>query len=107
MMRNPFAAPRCFNRFLAICLCAVFALSLLLGAAYVFAERRHHCEGESCPVCEAVRQTVLYLAAQGAAVVRAPRTQAAARPAGTRRYSIPAAAVPRRSPVSLCVKLSD
>jgi DNA-binding helix-hairpin-helix protein with protein kinase domain len=86
--------------------CALLALSLLLSASFVFAERHHHCEGENCPICAAIRQTVLYLAAESAVIARTQRVQVAARPAESRRYSVPAAVVFARSPVSLRVKLS-
>jgi len=108
-MRNSFVAPFRFSRFLALCLCAVFALSLLLGAAYVFAERRHHCEGERCAICAAVRQTVLYLAEQSAAVMQPRHAPVSVRPSAERQLLVQAAVVydHNRSLVSLCVKLSS
>ena len=46
----------------------VFALSLLLGAAFVLAELHHNCSGEDCAICAAVAHTVSFLKAETAAL---------------------------------------
>ena len=55
---------RVFTRWVVL----VFALSLLLGAAFVFAELHHNCSGEDCAICAAVAHTVSFLKAETAAL---------------------------------------
>ena len=53
-------------RVLARWVALVFALSLLLGAAFVLAELHHNCSGDDCQICAAVAHTVSFLKAETA-----------------------------------------
>ena len=53
-------------RILTLVIGLVFALSLLLGAAFVLVELHHNCSGDDCQICAAVAHTVSFLKAETA-----------------------------------------
>ena len=101
-----FSSPKT-HRALSFLIGLVFALSLLLGAAFVLAELHHHCTGEECQICAAVAHTVSFLKAETASlslpIVFALLLFAAMLAFVNPNQTFPASA----SLVSLKVKLSD
>lgn len=107
-MRNQlFLPPVRPRRVTALLLGLLLALSLLLSAVFILAERHHDCEGEHCSICAAIGRTVAFLKAEGGAVLN-PSFAALVICAFSRRepnhrdvYVVVC------TPVSLKVKLSD
>lgn len=95
------------RRFVALLLSLLLALSLLLSAAFILAERHHDCEGEHCKICAAIGQTVAFLRAENGAVTKPLFTALATCVAIGRLPSNCFFLAVVYSPVSLKVKLSD
>jgi len=95
------------RRVAALLLSILLVLSLLLSAVFILVEQHHDCEGEHCKICAAVGQTVVFLKAEGDAVLK-PSLAALAICASSRRVpNHPDVYTVVYSPVSLKVKLSD
>jgi hypothetical protein len=96
-----------FRRVAALLLCVLLALSLLLSAAFVLAERHHHCTGEHCAICAAVAQTVSFLKAEASAFLSNVTVLVPLFALFVLFAGLHPADLPKQSPVSLKVKLSD
>ena len=95
------------RRVLALLICAMLALTLLLGTAFVLVELNHHCSGEDCPICAAIARDTAFLKADSSVVL--PRVSlASCLLMLLLAFSMPQLVrLQKSSPVSLKVKLSD
>ena len=96
-----------FRRIAALLLCVLLALSLLLSAAFVLVERHHHCTGDGCEICAAVTQTVAFLKAEASAFLPVLTVLSLFFALFVLFAGLLPADLPKQSPVSLKVKLSD
>ena len=95
------------RRILALLVSGILVLVLLLSAAFVLVERHHDCTGAHCEICAAVIQTVAFLKAESSVFLTVVTTLSVLFSAFAVSAGLHPANLPKASPVSLKVKLSD
>lgn len=95
------------RRILALLVSAILVLVLLLSAAFVLVERHHSCTGAHCEVCMAVIHTMTFLKVESAVLLTVATTLTLLFSAFAASDGLHPANLPKASPVSLKVKLSD
>lgn len=101
------AFPRTKKRTLAWLVCAVLALSLLLGTAFVLVELHHDCSGEHCAICLAVSHSVAYLKAETASALPVSVSDSVLLAVSLVNLRQSQTLMQKDSPVTMKVKLSD
>ena len=95
------------QQFFALALSAIFALTILLGVAFVLVELHHDCTGEDCVICAAVQQDVAYLKAEAAALPQPVFTAIVLFAVVLEIAAFEPTKRQKPSPITLKVKLSD
>ena len=95
------------RRRLALLVSGILVLVLLLSAAFVLVERHHSCTGAHCEICAAVIHTIAFLKAESGVFLTIATTLTLLFSAFAASAGLHPANLPKTSPVSLKVKLSD
>ena len=95
------------RRVLAVIISGILALSLLLSAAFVLAEQHHRCTGDNCHICSAMTQAVAFLKSEANAFLPVLTALSLLFALFVLLDGLHPADLPKQSPVSLKVKLSD
>ena len=85
----------------------ILVLVLLLSAAFVLVERHHSCTGAHCEICAAVIHTIAFLKAESGIFLTVSTTLSLLLSVFAASAGLHPANLPKTSPVSLKVKLSD
>ena len=95
------------RRRFALLISGILVLVLLLSAAFVLVERHHNCTGAHCEICAAVIHTMTFLKAESSVFLTVATTLSLLFSAFAASAGLHPANLPKASPVSLKVKLSD
>lgn len=95
------------HRMFALLISGILILALLLSAAFVLVERHHDCTGAHCEICAAVIHTVAFLKAESSVFLSVATTLSLLFSVFASSVGLHPANLPKASPVSLKVKLSD
>ena len=96
-----------FFRITALVIGVFLVFALLLATVFVLLEQHHDCSGDTCAICAAVTQTVAFLKAEASVVLSAPAALSLLFALFVLFGGLHPADLPKQSPVSLKVKLSD
>ena len=94
-------------RVAALLVSGILVLVLLLSVAFVLVERHHSCTGAHCEICAAVIHTIAFLKAESGIFLTVSAALSLLFSAFAASAGLHPANLPKTSPVSLKVKLSD